>query len=51
MKKVAIVLVFIFATSSLTSCKSTKGCGLTSDISTPEINPIENITSVESEIV
>ena len=52
MKKVAILLVFIFATASLTSCKSTKrGCGLTGDISSPSSNPIENISGVESEIV
>jgi uncharacterized lipoprotein YajG len=52
MKKVAILLVFIFATASLTSCKSTKnGCGLTGDATSPSSNPIENISSVESEIV
>ena len=51
MKKIAILLVFIFATASLTSCKSTKGCGLTGDVSSPSSNPIENVSSVDSEIV
>ena len=32
MKKIAILLVILFATASLTSCKSQKGCGLTGSI-------------------
>ena len=38
MKKTAILLVILFATASLTSCKSQKGCGLTGDASTPITN-------------
>jgi hypothetical protein len=45
MKKIAILLVFVFATASLTSCKASKGCGLTGDANTPDLNPMENVTT------
>ena len=51
MKKAAIILVILFATATITSCKSTKGCGLTGDANTPNTNPIVNISEVNSEIV
>ncbi|WP_156772385.1 hypothetical protein [Urechidicola croceus] len=52
MKKTAILLVFIFALAILSSCKSTKkGCGLTGDTNNPNINPIEQISVVETAIV
>lgn len=51
MKKIAILLVILFATASLTSCKSQKGCGLTGDIDTPTTNPIENISTAETTVV
>ena len=41
MKKIAIVLIFIFAAASLTSCKSSKGCGLTGSVDTSTI--VENL--------
>lgn len=51
MKKLAILFVFIFATASLTSCKSQKGCGLTSDTDTPTINPAEQVSAVDTTVV
>jgi hypothetical protein len=51
MKKIAILLVILFATASLTSCKSSKGCGLTGDVDTPTTNPIENISNVGTTVV
>ena len=48
MKKVAILLVFLFATASLTSCKSTKGCGLTGDSTSPSSNPVENVSDINN---
>lgn len=42
MKKFAILLIFVFASAMITSCKSSKkGCGLTGDINTPIANPIQ----------
>ncbi len=41
MKKIAILLIFIFATATLTSCKSSKGCGLTGSVDGP--TTIENL--------
>lgn len=32
MKKLAVLLLFVFATATITSCKSTKGCGLTGSL-------------------
>jgi hypothetical protein len=32
MKKFAILLLFIFTAATITSCKSTKGCGLTGSL-------------------
>ena len=32
MKKLAILLLFVFATATINSCKSTKGCGLTGSL-------------------
>jgi len=51
MKKIAILLVILLATASLTSCKSQKGCGLTGDIDTPTTNPIENISTADTAVV
>ncbi|MDT0552239.1 hypothetical protein [Urechidicola vernalis] len=34
MKKIAILLVFVFAAAMITSCKSSKGCGLTGSLNT-----------------
>ncbi len=51
MKKIAILLVILFATASLTSCKSQKGCGLTSDVDTPTSNSIENISTADTIVV
>ena len=51
MKKIVILLVILFATASLTSCKSQKGCGLTGDIDTPTTNPIENISAEEISVI
>ncbi len=45
MKKIAILFVFIFAAATMTSCKSSKGCGLTGAIDTPTSNPIENLST------
>lgn len=46
MKKIAILLVFAFATISLSSCKSQKsGCGLTGSVDT--LNLIENVSAFE----
>jgi len=47
MKKTAILFIFIFAAATITSCKSTKGCGLTGDTDTPVISPIENLTNTQ----
>lgn len=51
MKKLAILLVFIFAAASLSSCKASKGCGLTGDANSPDSNPIEKVSSQETAIV
>ena len=51
MKKIAILLVFVFAAASLTSCKASKGCGLTGDVDTPTTNPIENISNANTTVV
>jgi hypothetical protein len=51
MKKIAILLVFIFAAASLTSCKASKGCGLTGDANTPDSNPMENISTQKTATV
>lgn len=51
MKKLAILFVFIFATASLTSCKSQKGCGLTGDTDAKSTNPIEKVSTVDSSVV
>lgn len=49
MKKIAILLIFVFATASLTSCKSQKnGCGLTGSVDT--LNLIENVSTFETSI-
>lgn len=45
MKKLAILLVFVFASASLTSCKSQKGCGLTGSVDS--LNLIENVSTFE----
>ncbi len=46
MKKIAILLVFVFAAASITSCKSQKsGCGLTGSVDT--LNLIENVSTFE----
>ena len=45
MKKIAILLVFIFAAATMTSCKSSKGCGLTGSTDTPTSNPIEMVST------
>ena len=41
MKKIAILIIFIFAVTAMTSCKSSKGCGLTGSTDTPVQNSIE----------
>ena len=51
MKKLAILFVFIFATASLTSCKSQKGCGLTSDSDAHSTNPVETVSTADSSVV
>lgn len=51
MKKIAILLVFVFAAASLTSCKASKGCGLTGDANTPDSNPMENISTQKTATV
>lgn len=43
MKKIAIALIIVFAAASMTSCKASKGCGLTGDASTPNSNSVEQV--------
>ena len=47
MKKLAILIIFIFAAATISSCKSAKGCGLTGDLNSPNSNPTELIFSLE----
>lgn len=51
MKKIAILFVFIFAAATMTSCKSSKGCGLTGDVNTPTSNPIESISTADTAVI
>ena len=44
MKKIAILILFIFALTTVTSCKSQKGCGLTGSVDSLHIQPVEQTT-------
>ena len=46
MKKIAVLVLFIFALTSISSCKSQKGCGLTGSVDSLHIQP-EVVTSFE----
>ena len=39
MKKIAVLILFILALTSVTSCKSQKGCGLTGSVDSLHIQP------------
>lgn len=41
MKKLAILIIFIFAAATISSCKSAKGCGLTGKTDVQNSNSIE----------
>lgn len=40
MKKIAILLVFVFAAAMITSCKSSKGCGLTGSVQVESVSDL-----------
>ena len=46
MKKTAILILFIFALTSVTSCKSQKGCGLTGVVDSLHVQP-EKVNTFE----
>ena len=50
MKKIAILILFIFALTSVTSCKTQKGCGLTGSVDSLYIQP-EKANSFEIFVV
>ena len=50
MKKIAILIIFIFTVTAMTSCKSTKGCGLTGSTDTPVQNGIE-LNHIENSVI
>lgn len=50
MKKIAILFIFVFAVAAFTSCKSTKGCGLTGATDTPVQNNIEQISFQKAQV-
>ena len=39
MKKIAVLILFIFALTSVSSCKSQKGCGLTGSVDSLHVQP------------
>lgn len=45
MKKLAILLIFVFAAATISSCKSAKGCGLTGKVDIQKTNSIELLNS------
>ena len=50
MKKIAILILFIFTLTSVTSCKSQKGCGLTGSVDSLHIQP-EKVNAFEVFVV
>lgn len=47
MKKIAILILFIFTLTSVTSCKTQKGCGLTGSVDSLHIQQLDTQNSFE----